>query len=103
MTVLSYAKHALALNQKRFRQIDNEQHNSHTDPCTGYVRILYHYQLRVTSSFDCRVDCQIHQRNHPNPFFQFVPVQLKVRGVSTQTGAHGKIQMRALSNYLNIQ
>jgi len=29
-----------ALNQKRFRQIDNEQHNSHTDPCTGYVRIL---------------------------------------------------------------
>jgi len=35
MTVLSYAKHALALNQKRFRQIDNEQHNSHTDPCRG--------------------------------------------------------------------
>jgi len=30
MTVLSYAKHALALNKKRFRQIDNEQHNSHT-------------------------------------------------------------------------
>jgi len=44
MTVLSYAKHAvpLSLNQKRFRQIDNEQHDSHTDPCTGYVRILYH-------------------------------------------------------------
>jgi len=48
MTVLPYAKHAPALNQKRFRQIDNEQHNSHTDPCTGYVRILYHYQLSVT-------------------------------------------------------
>jgi len=30
MTVLSYAKHALTLNQKRFRQIDNEQHNYHT-------------------------------------------------------------------------
>jgi len=30
MTVLSYAKHALPLNQKRFRQIDNEQHNSDT-------------------------------------------------------------------------
>jgi len=30
MIVLSYVKHALALNQERFRQIDNEQHNSHT-------------------------------------------------------------------------
>jgi len=78
MTVLSYAKHAPALNQKRFRQIDNEQHNSHTDPCTGYVRILYQYQLSVTYSFDCHVDCQIHQRNHLNPFFHFVPAQLKV-------------------------
>jgi len=48
MTVLSYAKRALALNQKRFRQIDNEQHTSHTDPCTSYVRILYRYQLSTT-------------------------------------------------------
>jgi len=37
MTVLSYAKHAPPLSQKRFKQIDKEQHNSHTDPCTGYV------------------------------------------------------------------
>jgi len=48
MTVLSYAKDALTLNQKRFRQIDNEQHNSHADPCTGYVQILYHHHLNVT-------------------------------------------------------
>jgi len=47
MTVLSYAKHALALNQNGFRQTDNEQHNSYTDPCTDYVRILYHYQFSV--------------------------------------------------------
>ena len=47
MTVVPYAKHALALNQKRFRQIDNDQDNSHTDPCTVYVSILYHYQLSV--------------------------------------------------------
>jgi len=33
---------------KTFRKIGNEQHTSHTDPCTGYVRILYHYQLNVT-------------------------------------------------------
>jgi len=31
MTVLSYARHALPLNQKRFRQTDSEQYNSHTD------------------------------------------------------------------------
>ena len=78
MTVLSYPKHALTLNQKRFRQIDNEQHNFHTDPCSGYVRILYHYQLSVTWFFDCHVDCQIHQRNHLNLFFQLVSFQLKV-------------------------
>jgi len=30
-------------NQKRFRQIDNEQYNFHTDPCTVYVTILYHH------------------------------------------------------------
>ena len=35
-------KHALTLNQKRFRQIDNEQYNSHTDPCAAHVRILYY-------------------------------------------------------------
>jgi len=48
MTVLSQAKHALTLNLKRFKQIDNEQHNSHTDPCTGYVQILHHHHLNVT-------------------------------------------------------
>jgi len=48
MTVFSYAKHALTLNQKRFRQIDNEQYNSHTDSCTVYVQILYHHHLNVT-------------------------------------------------------
>jgi len=36
MTVLSQAKHALTVNLNRFRQIDNEQYNSHTDPCTVY-------------------------------------------------------------------
>ena len=36
------SKHALTLNQKRFRQIDNEQYNSHTDPCAAHVRILYY-------------------------------------------------------------
>jgi len=88
MTVLPDAKHALPLKQKRFRQIDNEQHYSDTDPCKGYVRILYHHQLKITlstqcnqlnaKSFVCHVDCQIHQRNHLNPFFQLVPFQLKV-------------------------
>jgi len=48
MTVLSNAKHALHLNQKRFRQIDNEQYDSHTDFCTGYVQILYHHHHNVT-------------------------------------------------------
>jgi len=48
MTVLSYAKDALTLNQKSLRQLGNEQHNSHTDPCTGYVQILYHHHLNVT-------------------------------------------------------
>ena len=36
MTVLPQAKHALTL--KRFRQIDNEQYDSHTDPWTAYVK-----------------------------------------------------------------
>jgi len=34
MIVLSQAK------QKRFWQTDNEQCDSHTDPCTGYVQVL---------------------------------------------------------------
>jgi len=72
-TVLSYAKHALALNLKRFRQIDNEQYNSHTDPCTVCVRILYHHYLNATLSFDYHVDCQIHQRNYLNLFFGSYP------------------------------
>ena len=41
MTILLKAKHALTL--KIFGQIDNEQYDSHTDPCTVYVRILYHH------------------------------------------------------------
>jgi len=69
MTVLSQAKHALTLNLKIFTQIDNEQYNSHTDPCTGYVRILYDHHLDVTSSFDYHVHSQIYQRNHVNLFF----------------------------------
>jgi len=52
---------------KIFRQIDNEKYDSHTNPCTAYVRIAY--QLNVTSSIDDHVDCQIHQRNHLNLFF----------------------------------
>jgi len=40
MTILSLAKHALPqTNQKRFRQIDNEQYDSHTNPRTVYVTI----------------------------------------------------------------
>jgi len=63
---LSKAKHALALNLKRFRQVDNEQYNSHTDICTVYVRILYQH-LNVTYSFDYyHVDCQIHQASTPS-------------------------------------
>jgi len=58
MTVLPYAKQALPLNQKRFRQIDNEQHNSHSDPRTGYFRNLYHYQLKIalsTPATQCKI------------------------------------------------
>jgi len=40
MTVFPEAKHALTLNLKRFRQIDSEYYNSHTDSCTVYVRIV---------------------------------------------------------------
>ena len=43
MTVQSYAKNALTLNLKRFKQIDNEQYNSYTDPCTVYIRTVYHH------------------------------------------------------------
>jgi len=43
MTVQSYGKNALTLNLKRFKQIDNEQYNSHTDPCTVYIRTVYHH------------------------------------------------------------
>jgi len=43
MTVQSYAKNALTLNLKRFKQIDSEQHNSHTDPCAVYFRTVYHH------------------------------------------------------------
>jgi len=48
MTVLPCVEHALPLSQKRFRQIDNERYDSHTDPCTDYVQILYHHHLNVT-------------------------------------------------------
>jgi len=47
MTVLPYAKQALTL--KRFIQIDNEQYNSHADPCTVYVKIVYHHHLNVSN------------------------------------------------------
>jgi len=47
MTVLSQAKHALTLNLKSFRQIDNEQYNHHADPCAIYVRILFYLHLNV--------------------------------------------------------
>ena len=47
MTVQSYAKNALTLNLKRFKQIDNEQYNSHTDPCTVYIRTVYHHHHHV--------------------------------------------------------
>jgi len=40
MAVLSWAKHALSLNQKRFRQIDIEQHNSHTDPAQSTFEFI---------------------------------------------------------------
>ena len=33
------------MNQKK--QIDNEQYDSHTNPCTVYVRISYQHQLSV--------------------------------------------------------
>jgi len=30
--------------------MDNEQYNSHTDPCTAYIRTVYHHhQVNVTS------------------------------------------------------
>jgi len=37
----------LTLSQKRFRQIDMSNIIP-TDPCTGYVQILYHLHLNVT-------------------------------------------------------
>jgi len=46
MTVLSYAKHALPLNQKSFRRIDNEQYNSHTDPAQG----TFKFHIIITST-----------------------------------------------------
>jgi len=58
-------------------QIDSEQYNSRTDPCTVYVRILYHLHLNVTQSFEYHVGCQIHQRNHVN-LFSARTFQLKV-------------------------
>jgi len=36
------------MNLKSFKQIDNEQYNSHTASCTVYVRILYHHHLNVS-------------------------------------------------------
>jgi len=46
-----------------------EQYNFHTDPCTVYVRILYHHHLNATQSFNYHVDCQVHQLNHLNLLF----------------------------------
>ena len=31
----SYSSHEYTVDRRSMRQIDNEQHNSHTDPCTG--------------------------------------------------------------------
>jgi len=53
-----------ALKQKRFRQVDNEQYKSHTDPCTVYVWISYNHHPNVIQSFDYHVDWRIHQRNN---------------------------------------
>jgi len=36
MTILSQAKYALTPNLNRFKQLDNEQYSSHTDPCTVF-------------------------------------------------------------------
>ena len=38
----------LTLNLKRFKQIDNEHYNSHTDPCTVYIRTVYHHHHHVS-------------------------------------------------------
>jgi len=43
----------------RFRQTDIDHYNYHTNPCTVYVRILYHHHLIVINSFDYHVDYQI--------------------------------------------
>jgi len=34
--------------KETIRQIDNEQYDSHTNPCTVYVRMSYQPQLRVS-------------------------------------------------------
>ena len=31
--------------KETIRQIDNQQYDSHTNPCTGYIRISYQHQL----------------------------------------------------------
>jgi len=45
------AKHAPPqINQKKQLDKDNEQYDSHTNPCTIYVRISYQHQLSVPKS-----------------------------------------------------
>jgi len=88
MTVLSYTKHALPLSHKSFRQMDNEQHNSHTDRCTGYVQILYHH-LNVILRLSCWLSNSSTKSS--KSVFQLVPFNLKYTNVTQSfTGKESK-------------
>ena len=89
MTVLSYAKHAIPLNQKRFRQIDNEQHNSHTDPC-NFISLSTQYNLIL------RLSCRLSNSSTKSSKYILSVRTLSTENKSTsdvsmQTGAHGKM------------
>jgi len=54
MTVLSYAKHAPALNQKRFRQIDNEQYNYDTQ-IPAQATLEFYIIINLILRLSCRL------------------------------------------------
>jgi len=88
--VISETRTTSKLNQKRFRQIDNEQHTSHTDPCTGYVQILYHH-LNVILRLSCWLSNSSTKLS--KSVFQLVPFNLMYISVTqsfTGNGMSGK-------------
>jgi len=97
MTVLSWAKHTLILNQKSFRQIDNEQYNYHTDPCTVYIRILYNQILNVLRLLS-RLSNSSTKSSKPN--FQIVRFQRKWINVTNFHWSWNFWEMFSLTSFL---